>query len=85
MIGEFKSTQDRVIVEDIFSDQVTLKHRVSERFSDDIKDALREILNEYDELKFEVGRVSEMERHIDKLEAILDRRKIRYKKWEDVY
>lgn len=81
----FESVSDRVLVDSIFSEQVTLKHQSGDRFACDMKDALREILNEYDVLKLDADRALEMERHIDKLEAMLDRRKARYKKWEDIY
>lgn len=81
----FESVSDRVLVDSIFSEQVTLKHQSGDRFAYDMKDALREILNEYDVLKLDADRALEMERHIDKLEAMLDRRKARYKKWEDIY
>lgn len=81
----FESVSDRVLVDSIFSEQVTLKHQSGDRFAHDMKDALREILNEYDVLKLDADRALEMERHIDKLEAMLDRRKARYKKWEDIY
>lgn len=84
-MSAFKTASDRELVEEIFGNYVTLDHRVSERFAVDIKDALREILDEYDKMKYEVGQVPEMERHIERLEAMLDRRKVRYKKWEDVY
>lgn len=76
--------KDVEIINDLFNGQASIKHEVSERFADDIKDAVAELIEEYTEAKEELANMYEMERHIEKLEAMLDRRKVRYKKWEDV-
>lgn len=54
------------------------------RMDTDEKEALREVMDEYYELKEESEVIAEMEKHIEKLEGMLDRRNARYKKWEDV-
>lgn len=84
-MSTFKTQSDREIVEEIFGNYVTLDHRISERFAEDIKDALREILAKYDKMLYEVEIAQKAEEHIEKLERMLDRRKARYKRWEDVY
>lgn len=81
----FTIPTDRELVEQVFDGHVDITHKTSDRFAQDVKDALRALLDEYDDLKIEVAEAYEMERHIDKLEAMLDRRKARYKKWEDRY
>ena len=83
-IEPFTIPTNRELVGEIFAGNAEIKHRFSDRYSQDITDALRDLLEEYDEMKKEVAVVYEMERHIEKLEAMLDRRKARYKKWEDV-
>ena len=84
MIKPFTIPTSRELVNEIFAGNAEIKHRFSDRYSQDVKDALRELLEDYDEMKKEWEVVYEMERHIEKLEAMLDRRKARYKKWEDV-
>lgn len=81
----FTIPTDRELVEQVFDGHADITHESSDRFAQDVKDALREILHEYDELKELKQEFSEAERHINKLEAMLDRRKARYKKWEDRY
>lgn len=84
MIKPFTIPTSRELVNEVFAGNAEIKHRFSDRYSQDITDALRDLLEEYDEIKKEWEVVYEMERHISKLEAMLDRRKARYKKWEDV-
>lgn len=83
-IKPFTKPSDRELVGEIIAGNAEIKHRFSDRYSQDITDALRDLLEEYDEMKKEWEVVYEMERHIEKLEAMLDRRKARYKKWEGV-
>lgn len=85
MLKPFAIPSNRELVEQILTDNVTLTHRFSDRYSQDILEALIDLLREYDEMKEEFDVINEMERHIAKLEAMLDRRKVRYKKWGDVY
>ena len=85
MSKTFILSTDRELVEQVFDGHADITHKTSDRFAQDVKDALREILHEYDELKELKQEFSEAERHIDKLEAMLDRRNVRYKKWEDRY
>ena len=85
MVKTLILSTDRELVEQVFDGSADITHKTSDRFAQDVKDALREILHEYDELKELKQEISEAERHIDKLEAMLDRRKARYKKWEDRY
>jgi len=84
VIKPFTIPTNRELVNEIFADNAEIKHRFSDRYSQDITEALADLLEEYDEMKKEWEVVYEMERHIEKLEAMLDRRKARYKKWEDV-
>lgn len=83
-IKPFTILTSRELVNEIFAGNAEIKHRFSDRYSQDITDALRELLEEYDDMKSELSIHYEMRRHNDKLEAMLDRRKARYKKWEDV-
>ena len=75
---------DRNIIESIFQDRVQITHETSDRYAQDILDAIKDLLQEYDELV----EIKEMyflaEKHIKKLEAMLDRRKERYKKFNEV-
>jgi len=75
--------RDRELVEQIFDGNAENTHKTSERFADDIKDALRVILDRFDVMHTEYEVIYEAERHIEKLEGMLDRRGARYKKWED--
>ena len=84
MIKPFKEVSARELVEEFFVGGASIKHDFGDYVSKDIYVALEEILEEYDEMKKEMAVVYEMQRHIEKLEAMLDRRKARYKKWEDV-
>ena len=77
------SDNDRDIVEWIFDGTISVNHDFSDRFAQDFEDALQEIIRKYDELKEREAQFYEAEKHIDKLEAMLDRRKVRYKKWGD--
>ena len=83
-IKPFTVPTNRELVNEIYVGNAEIKHQHSDRFSQDVTDALRELLDEYDVMKSELEDIYEMERHIEKLEAMLDRRKVRYKKWEDV-
>ena len=75
---------DRNIIESIFQERVQITHETSDRYAQDILDAIKDLLQEYDELV----EIKEMyflaEKHIKKLEAMLDRRKARYKKFNEV-
>lgn len=79
----FKPLTDREIVEDIFTGDADITHVTSDRFAQETKDALRVILDKYDVLSEYKWMYYDAERHIKKLEAMLDRRKVRYKKWGD--
>lgn len=76
--------RDRELVDDIKNGKAYITHEVSERFAEDVKDAINAILDEYDELLFVKSEKERAEEHIEKLEDMLDRRNARYKKWEDV-
>jgi len=85
MNKSFTIPTDRELVEQVFDGKADITHEISDRYTQDVKDALRVLLDDYDKLKDEVAEVYEMERHIEKIEAMLVRRKVRYKKWEDRY
>lgn len=76
-------TKDFDIILDLFNGQASIRHVVSERFADDISEAVAELIEEHSEAEEELADMYEMGRHIEKLEAMLDRRKVRYKKWEE--
>lgn len=83
-----KIPTNRELVDEIFTDSVEIVHDVSERFAQDIKIALKEILVEYDEMEEEIEFINELNekasKHIEKLEAMLDRRGVKYKEWSEV-
>lgn len=85
MIKPFVTPTSRELVNEIFEGNATVSHRFSDRYSEDVTDALRDLVSDYDEMKDELADLYEMERHIEKLEAMLGRRNVRYKKWEDFY
>ena len=83
MIEPFKTATDLEIASQIFDGVVNITHDHGEGASQDIRQALAEIVRDYESMADKVSLMSEMERHIEKLEAMLDRRGVRYKKWED--
>lgn len=83
MLTSFKTASNRDLIEELLTDKVTISHEYGDSFAKDIIESISELLEEYDDMKHEYNRISEMERHNAKLEAMLDRRKVRYKKWEE--
>lgn len=84
MLKPFKTSSNLEIASQIFDGVVNITHEYGESAAQDVRQALAEILRDYEDMTEELSSMSEMERHIEKLEAMLDRRKVRYKKWEDV-
>lgn len=84
MLKPFKTATDLEVASQIFDGVVHITHDHGEGASQDIRQALAEIVRDYESMSEEVNLISEMERHIKKLEDMLDRRGVRYKKWEDV-
>lgn len=83
MLKPFKTATDLEIASQIFDGVVHITHDHGEGASQDIRQALAEIVRGYESMSEEVNMLSEMERHIEKLEAMLDRRNVKYKRWED--
>lgn len=83
MLKPFKTATDLEIASQIFDGVVHITHDHGEGASQDIRQALAEIVRGYESMSEEVNMLSEMERHNEKLEAMLDRRNVKYKRWED--
>lgn len=83
MIKPFKTTSDLDIASQIFDGVVNITHEYGESSAQDVRQSLADILRDYENMLVEVEQLTEMELHIEKLEAMLDRRKARYKRWED--
>jgi len=84
-IKPFTIPDDVTLVRQLFTDNVTITSRHGDGYVRDVLAALEDVLYRQQELQEEAKEMTEMGRHIDKLEAMLDRRKARYKKWEDRY
>ncbi|WP_077297422.1 hypothetical protein [Virgibacillus pantothenticus] len=81
--------RDLELLDDLFNGRADIQHQTSERFAEDLKDIIRDMVTAYKEAKEDANYLQEdsemAEKHIKKLESMLDRRKVRYKKWEDRY
>lgn len=81
--------RDLELINDLFNGRADIHHQTSERFAEDLKDIIRDMVTAYKGAKEDVIYLQEdnemAEKHIEKLESMLDRRKARYKKWEERY
>ncbi len=84
MLEPFKTTSDLEIASQIFDGVVNITHEYGESAAQDVRQSLAQIVRDYGDISEVLSSMTEMERHIEKLEAMLDRRNVRYKRWEDV-
>lgn len=84
MLEPFKTTSDIEIASQIFDGTVNITHEYGESAANDVRQSLAQIVRDYEDMTEELSLMTKMERHIEKLETMLDRRNVRYKRWEDV-
>ncbi len=83
MTKPFTTASDLEVASQIFDGVVNITHEYGESSAQDVRQSLAEIIRGYEDMSIEVRHLSEMERHVEKLEAMLDRRNVRYKRWEE--
>lgn len=77
--------EDTQLIEDLIEGKggaVIVNEYIQGRADADAREALREILDDYYEMKEQSELMIEMENHIEKLERMLDKRNARYMKWD---